>query len=101
MPSKALWAMVERSTVSVAVYGPEEELFIAFGDRTNANETYGGGRHLWTSLPDETGRLFIDFNRALNPSCAFTEFAICPLPPRQNQLPVRIEAGEKTYRKKG
>ena len=77
----------------------EDELFIAFGDRTNADETYGGGRHLWIPLPDETDRMFIDFNRAVNPACAFTEFAICPLPPRQNQLPVRIEAGEKTYKK--
>jgi uncharacterized protein (DUF1684 family) len=70
-----------------------------FGDQTNANETYGGGRFLTVNAPDDRGRMFIDFNRATNPPCAFTEFATCPLPPRQNHLPVRIEAGEKTYGK--
>jgi uncharacterized protein (DUF1684 family) len=45
---------------------------------------------------DEEGRLFVDFNRAYNPPCVFTEFATCPLPPPQNKLPVRIEAGEKS-----
>jgi uncharacterized protein (DUF1684 family) len=39
----------------------------------------------------------IDFNRAVNPPCAFTPYATCPLPPRVNWLPVRIEAGELTY----
>jgi uncharacterized protein (DUF1684 family) len=37
----------------------------------------------------------LDFNKAENPPCAFTEFATCPLPPKENQLPVRIEAGER------
>jgi hypothetical protein len=45
--------------------------------------------------PDEDGRLYIDFNRAYNPPCVFTAFATCPLPPPQNRLLVRIEAGEK------
>jgi uncharacterized protein (DUF1684 family) len=72
---------------------------IVFGDRTNSNETYGGGRFLTVNAPDDRGRMFVDFNRATNPPCAFTEFATCPLPPRQNQLPVRIEAGEKVYAK--
>jgi uncharacterized protein (DUF1684 family) len=72
---------------------------VVFGDRTNAYETYGGGRFLTVDAPDDRGRMFIDFNKATNPPCAFTEFATCPLPPRQNQLPVRIEAGEKAYEK--
>jgi uncharacterized protein (DUF1684 family) len=42
-------------------------------------------------------KVVLDFNRAYNPPCAFTDFATCPLPPRQNVLPVRIEAGEKRY----
>jgi len=79
---------------------PEGERFsIVFGDRTNANETYGGGRFLTVNAPDERDRMFIDFNRATNPPCAFTAFATCPLPPRQNQLSVRIEAGERVYKK--
>lgn len=81
---------------------PEGDRFsIVFGDRTNAIETYGGGRFLTVDAPDERGRLLIDFNKATNPPCAFTAFATCPLPPRQNLLPVRIEAGERAYRAAG
>ena len=47
--------------------------------------------------PDRTARRSIDFNKAYNPPCAFTPFATCPLPPLQNRLPIRIEAGEKRY----
>ncbi len=75
---------------------PEGESFsIVFGDETNGLDTYGGGRFLTVQAPDEQGRLFIDFNKAYNPPCVFTAFATCPLPPRENRLPVRIEAGEK------
>ncbi len=70
---------------------------LVFGDRTNGQETYGGGRFLEVDAPDELGRTFIDFNRAYNPPCVFTPFATCPLPPAQNRLTVRIEAGEKKY----
>ena len=72
--------------------------FITFGDATNGLETYGGGRFLSVEAPDESGRLLIDFNRAYNPPCVFTAFATCPLPPRQNRLSIRIEAGERMYR---
>jgi uncharacterized protein (DUF1684 family) len=43
------------------------------------------------------GQVVLDFNKAYNPPCAFSPFATCPLPPKENHLPVRIEAGEKTY----
>jgi uncharacterized protein (DUF1684 family) len=73
-------------------------LFILFGDQTNRDLTYGAGRFLYAALPDPaTARVVVDFNRALNPGCAFTEFATCPLPPPQNRLPLRVEAGEKRY----
>jgi uncharacterized protein (DUF1684 family) len=72
-------------------------LFTAFADSTNGRGTYGGGRFLWIDAPDEKGRLVVDFNRAYNPPCVFTEFATCPLPPRQNRLPLAIEAGERLY----
>jgi uncharacterized protein (DUF1684 family) len=49
------------------------------------------------SPPDASGKVVIDFNKAYNPPCAFTAYATCPLPPRQNHLPLRIEAGEKKY----
>jgi hypothetical protein len=73
-----------------------DELFVIFADATNGEETYGAGRFLYTELPKE-GKVTLDFNRAYNPPCAFTAFATCPLPPRQNKLPIRIEAGEKAY----
>jgi len=70
------------------------ELFFIFRDETSGRETYGAGRYLYTALPQE-GTVVIDFNKAYSPPCAFTSYATCPLPPRQNRLPVRVEAGEK------
>ena len=73
----------------------EGRLFVVFGDETNGRETYGGGRFLEVPAPIG-GRTTIDFNRAYNPPCAFTAFATCPMPPAENRLPLRIEAGERT-----
>jgi uncharacterized protein (DUF1684 family) len=78
-----------------------EELFIIFADKTTGKETYGGGRYVYSPAPDEKGVVVVDFNKAYNPPCVFTAFATCPLPPRQNRLPIRVEAGEKIYRKQG
>jgi len=81
-----------------AVGDPSDERFwVQFGDETNGIETYGGGRYVWFDAPDDGGRVVLDFNEAYNPPCVFTPYASCPLPPRQNRLPVRIEAGELTY----
>jgi hypothetical protein len=74
-----------------------ESLFIIFADETSGVETYGGGRFLDAPLPDENGDVILDFNKAYNPPCAFTEFATCPLPPDQNKLAISITAGEKSY----
>jgi uncharacterized protein (DUF1684 family) len=74
----------------------DQELFLMFADTTSGHETYGGGRFLYIALPTE-GRARLDFNRAYNPPCALNDFATCPLPPPQNRLKLRIEAGEKTY----
>ena len=73
-----------------------KELFFIFRDQTSGKETYGAGRFLYSGLPRD-GKVILDFNRAYNPPCAFTPFATCPLPPRENRLPVRIAAGEKQY----
>ncbi len=78
----------------------ETDYFVIFGDRTNGTETYGAGRFLYVS-PPVGGRTFIDFNKAYNPPCVFTDYATCPLPPPQNKLPIRIEAGEKEYEHQG
>jgi uncharacterized protein len=70
-------------------------LSIVFGDLTNGEETYDAGRFLDVSMPDEKNKVIVDFNKAYNPPCAFTPFATCPLPHRNNILAVRIDAGEK------
>ena len=70
-------------------------LFLIFADESSGLETYGGGRFLYIDSIGEGNRVKIDFNRAYNPPCAFTPFATCPLPPRENFLTVSIEAGEK------
>jgi len=71
------------------------DLSVIFGDLTNTHETYGGGRFLVIEKPDEKGETWIDFNKAYNPPCVFSPFATCPLPPEENQIPLRIVAGEK------
>lgn len=75
----------------------DEEFFIIFGDQTNGESTYSGGRYIYIPTPDENGITYLDFNKAYNPPCVFTHFATCPLPPSQNRLPLKITAGEKMY----
>ena len=76
--------------------GVKNNFFLIFADETSAEETYGAGRFLSVEKPDKNGNTYIDFNKATNPPCAFTDFATCPLPPKENILPVKIMAGEKT-----
>lgn len=75
----------------------ETDLFVMIADQTTGKETYGAGRYLYVSPPDANGKVVIDFNKTYSPPCAFTNFATCPLPPQQNHLPFRIDAGEKKY----
>jgi uncharacterized protein (DUF1684 family) len=72
-------------------------LFFVFADETNRTETYGAGRFLYAD-PAKDGTVVLDFNRAYNPPCAFSAFTTCPLPLKQNQLALRVEAGEKRAR---
>lgn len=69
--------------------------FLVIADETTGMDTYGAGRFMY-SMPDSSGRIILDFNKAYNPPCAFSPFATCPMPPRENFLPVAIEAGEKS-----
>ena len=71
-----------------------DHLFFILKDLTSAKETYAAGRFLYTGMPKD-GKLILDFNKAENPPCAFTAYATCPLPPRQNHLPVAVTAGER------
>lgn len=73
-----------------------ENLFFIFKDLTSGKETYPAGRFLHSPLP-QNGIVDLDFNRAYNPACAFTAFATCPLPTKENQLNVAIRAGELNY----
>lgn len=81
-------------TLDVLDEGPGD-YFVIFGDDTNGDETYPSGRFIYVMRPDAQGNTYIDFNKSFNPPCAFTQFATCPLPPRQNILNIRVEAGEK------
>ncbi len=72
------------------------ELFILFRDLTSGKTTYPAGRFLYAS-PANDGTVVLDFNKAYSPPCAFTPYTTCPLPPRQNHLPVAIEAGEQFH----
>jgi uncharacterized protein (DUF1684 family) len=72
-----------------------DDLFILFADDTNAEDTYESGRFLYIPKPDANGKTVIDFNKSINPPCAFSTFATCPLPPKQNVLPIAVAAGEK------
>lgn len=75
----------------------ETNLFLIFKDATSGKETYGAARYLYAAPAGPDGKTIVDFNQAYNPPCAFTHFATCPLPPPQNRLAIRIEAGEKLY----
>jgi uncharacterized protein len=74
-----------------------DELFFIFADRTNGRETYGAGRFFYATPPVAGGKVVLDFNKAYNPPCAFTEFSTCPLPPPENRLDLAVTAGEKKY----
>ena len=74
----------------------DDSLLLSFTDLTRLDATYPGGRYLLIPAPQgET--CVLDFNLAVNWPCAYTDFATCPVPPLENRLPVRIEAGEKRF----
>jgi uncharacterized protein len=92
---KVVFAISGTSCSLEALTEEDGELFLIFADATNGDTTYPSGRFLYTAAPSN-GSVVLDFNRAYSPPCAFTPFATCPLPPSENRLPVRVEAGE-TY----
>lgn len=80
--------------------GFEDHLFIPFTDETNVGETYGGGRYIDLKMGDiQNGMVVLDFNKCYNPYCAYKEGYACPIPPRENSLPIAIPAGEKRFGK--
>ncbi|NBB19999.1 DUF1684 domain-containing protein [Runella sp. CRIBMP] len=90
----------ELNVYRLLIYKHEKGLSILFRDATAPQETYGGGRYLDFKTDDITdGKLTLDFNVAYNPYCAYNPTYACPIPPKENNLPVRVEAGEKIYEK--
>jgi uncharacterized protein (DUF1684 family) len=69
-------------------------LFVPFGDLTNGSETYQGGRYLDLDRT-ASGVYDLDFNRAYHPFCLFNSGYDCPVPPRENRLPLPVRAGER------
>jgi len=85
----------EELSIDPLVADPTEtDLFIIIRDLTSGTESYGAGRFLSASLEPD-GTTVLDFNRAVNPPCAFSPYATCPLPPPQNALNIEVRAGEK------
>ncbi len=74
----------------------DKELFVMFQDDTNGKGTYGGGRFVHAPQPTH-GVTALDFNKAFNPYCSLNPYVMCPIPPAQNRLPVKIRAGETYY----
>ncbi len=85
-------------SAALQVYQDPEggDFFMPFVDATAPAETYGAGRYLDIE-PGDDGKFLIDFNYAYNPYCAYNENWSCPIPPKENRVKVRIEAGEKKY----
>ncbi len=76
-----------------------DHLFIPFTDATSGQETYYGGRYMDVNTSDiQQGRIVLDFNKAYNPYCVYVSGVYsCPIPPKENHLPVAIKAGEKDF----
>lgn len=84
-------------TLEPVVEDPKDpSLWFIFKDATSGKDTYVAGRFLYSDMPKD-GKVVVDFNQAYNPPCAFTPYATCPLPPKENILPIRVEAGEKAF----
>ena len=89
-----------QSVREIKMPGYENYLFLPFTDSTNARSTYGGGRYIDVfSTEIQKDKLLIDFNKAYNPYCAYTSGFQCPIPPKENDLPIAVTAGEKNFLK--
>ena len=76
----------------------KDYLFLPFLDDTNGDTSYAGGRYIESSIP-EGESMEIDFNEAFNPYCAYNDKYSCPIVPRANYLPIKIDAGVKGFKK--
>lgn len=101
LKGKACNLNVYQSQDLLANAGYKNYLFLPFTDSTTGKETYSGGRYLDLATTDiQNGNVVLDFNKAYNPYCAYVSGIYnCPIPPRENGLPVAVKAGEKTFGK--
>jgi uncharacterized protein (DUF1684 family) len=88
---------IEDKDYFLDVMDSNDDYYIIFADKTSGRTSYGPGRFLYVPKANDNSLTTIDFNKAYNPPCAFSDYSTCPLPPPQNRLPVYIEAGEKKY----
>jgi len=86
---------VDNATHRLIVFSDGDTIDILFRDATSGVTTYGATRALSVEAADGKGRVTLDFNRAMNLYCAYTDYATCPVPPPENTLTIAIEAGEK------
>jgi len=91
---KAVFEIDGKPFELIATHGTPERPQFVIRDLTSRDSTYPASRFVYGEEVTEHS-IVLDFNKAINPPCAFTEFAVCPLPPPANVLPIRIEAGEK------
>ena len=97
VPGKAIFTWQGHPVELLPIDEGGADLFFVLTDLTAGEETYGASRFLYAARPKD-GKIILDFNRMQNPPCAFTSFATCPLPPKENRMPFRVTAGEKNYR---
>jgi len=88
---------VYQSARLVGSFRTRDALFVPFTDKTSGKETYNGGRYLVLDIPNGN-TLTLDFNMAYNPFCVYNPNHSCPIPPSENDLPIRIPVGEKMYK---
>jgi hypothetical protein len=95
-PGQVEFSLAGRALMLTAFNGYEPgQLMVLFTDATSGVTTYAANRSLRIPPPTVDGQVTLDFNRAVNLPCAYTDLATCPLPPAENRLPVAIEAGEQ------
>jgi|KBSMisStaDraftv2_1062788.scaffolds.fasta_scaffold363110_2 uncharacterized protein (DUF1684 family) len=97
-PGTVSFSLGGKTMRMAAVTENDTEFWFIFRDLTSSDETYPAARFLYTPRPVD-GKVPLDFNKAENPPCAFNPYSTCPLPPQENRLQVRVEAGEKIYQR--
>lgn len=85
--------VLQGQELSLEAFAANDRFFIVFRDASAGAETYEAARFLYTAAPGD-GPVELDFNKAYNPPCAFSSYTTCPLPLRENILPLRVAAGE-------